>query len=125
MASPFHTFRKNQKVWMTGVTLMAIIAFVFLGSSSIIGTGNWGSREPAAIQTKYGNLTQSQINSLRNQRKLLHQFVDSIRDILRDNPKLGGNPNVAGAVSGILGADTDDMAIERWIYSRAAESMGV
>jgi len=31
MASPFRTFRKNQKAWMVGLTIMTMFAFVFLG----------------------------------------------------------------------------------------------
>lgn len=79
MASPFRTFRKNQKVWMAGITIMAIVAFVFLGGP-MLSMNRLGSREPAAIQTKFGSLNQSQINSLRDQRKLLHQFVDLLRE---------------------------------------------
>ncbi len=30
MASPFSVFRKNQKYWMAGLVVMAMIAFVFL-----------------------------------------------------------------------------------------------
>ena len=75
MASPFRTFRKNQKLWMAGITIMAIVAFVFLGGP-MIGMNRMGVREPTAIQTKFGSLNQSQINSLREQRRLLHQFVD-------------------------------------------------
>ncbi len=122
MASPFRTFRKNQKVWMAGITIMAIVAFVFLGGP-MLSMNRLGSREPAAIQTKFGSLNQSQINSLRDQRKLLHQFVDLLRANLGSNNQQAAN--VTGAVYGILGEDTDDMAVQRWIYARTAESMGV
>jgi hypothetical protein len=123
MASPFRTFRKNQKVWMTGITLMAIIAFVLI--TPMTGLNQLGSREPAVIKTKFGSLTQSQINNLREQRKLLHQFVDLLRAQMREHQQLQQAFNVSSAVYGILGDDTDEMAIERWIYSRTAESMGI
>ena len=127
MASPFRTFRKNQKVWMAVITIMAIVAFVFL-SGPMLSLNRIGTREPAVVQTKFGSLTQPQIISLRDQRKLLHEFVDVLRDRLGGNQQTGGYQqaaNISNAVSNILGDDTADMAIERWVYARTAESMGV
>jgi hypothetical protein len=121
MASPFRTFRKNQKVWMAGVTIMAIIAFVFLGSSSMQNIGR-GGRESAAIQTKYGSLTQSQINSQREQRRVLLEFVSGLEQLLSSNDQAY---KVTDAVKNILGDDSEDTAIERWLYARTAESMGI
>ena len=31
MASPFKTFRKNQKAWMVFLTIMTVFGFTFLG----------------------------------------------------------------------------------------------
>jgi hypothetical protein len=120
MASPFRTFRKNQKLWMAGITIMAIIAFVFLGNMQNLS--RMSGREAVQIQTKYGSLTQSQIVNLRAQRRSLISFLT----ILRAN--LGSNQQAYGVTSRVyerIGPETEDVAIERWLYARTAESMGV
>ena len=127
MASPFRTFRKNQKIWMAGITIMAIIAFVFFSNRCRVGTGlaaeSWllskrntevlPSRKSIAFETN-GDCSTNSVNLLR--------------ELLSGNQQAGGNQqaaNITGAVENILGDDTDDTAIERWVYARTAEAMGV
>src|SRR5262249_14952222 len=124
MASPFRTFRKNQKVWMAGITIMAVFSFAIFGAMTQYSNRLW-SREQAAIQTKYGSLTPPQNVSLREQRKLLQQFVELLRSQLVNNQQTQQAAANTGAIFGLLGDDKDDTAIERWIYARTAESMGV
>ena len=58
MASPFSVFRKNQKVWMAAIMIMAMVAFVFLTPTvlSSFGGGGGGGRDPAVVTTKFGKL---------------------------------------------------------------------
>ena len=125
MASPFRTFRKNQKTWMAAITIMAIIAFVFM-SGPMLSFSRMGSGPPAVIQTKYGKLTQPQISMLRQQRRMLSQFLNVLRSIYASDPKTFRQADATvAAVLGLLGPETEDAAIDHWVYARAAESIGV
>ena len=58
MASPFSIFRKNQKVLMAAVTLLSIVAFVFLTTpmmNSFSGSGAGAMR--SSRTSKFGNVT--------------------------------------------------------------------
>ena len=106
---------------MAAVTIMAIIAFVFL-SGPMVGSLNRGGSEPPAYRTKYGNLTMSYIGVLRQQRALLRAFFQSLVNQLRGNQQAMGN---VMAVNQILGPDTTEAAVNFWVYARTAEAMGM
>ena len=73
MASPFRTFRKNQKVWMAALTIMAMFAFVVLGNQTQCNNAA-GRMTPPAVRTKFGNLTQGEIVVRKLQRDRLSRF---------------------------------------------------
>ena len=125
MASPFRTFRKNQKTWMAGITIMAIVAFVFM-SGPMMNFSRMGSGLPAVVQTKYGKLTGPEISNLRQQRRMLSQFLNVLRSYYASDAKTFRQADMAcAAVLGLVGPDTENAAIDHWIYARAAESNGV
>ncbi len=121
MASPFRTFRKNQKTWMAGITIMAIVAFVFMSNpSQYVGRG--GGSVPVVVRTRFGNLTQREVGNLRVQRAALLRFVAVLQSQFEKNSQPA---SVLDAFMRLLGPDTEDEAVNRWVYARTAESMGV
>ena len=64
MASPFSAFRKNQKVWMVGITIMAIGAFVFLTPAVMTSSGSSGRDVPVVKTTKFGNIGQIELQMM-------------------------------------------------------------
>jgi hypothetical protein len=121
MASPFRTFRKNQKLWMAAITIMAIIAFVFMGNP-MQNVGRGGGSQPPVIRTKFGNLTQPQVTNLRGQRVMLERFLKMLAAQFGENRQAAANVK---ALQNLLGGDTEQTAIDRWVYARTAESMGI
>jgi hypothetical protein len=124
MASPFRTFRKNQKVWMAAITIMAVIAFVFM-SNPMQSLSRMGGRQPAVVQTKFGSLTQPEVAILRSQRHALIEFLVALGQHFALDPK--GSQQATGNIRqilNVLGPDTEEAAIDRWVYARTAESMG-
>ncbi len=77
MASPFAVFRRNQKIMLAVVGIGAMVAFVFLGPlMQYMGSAKPGvSKNPVVVETKYGNLTQSELESLRFQREIVDRFL--------------------------------------------------
>ena len=70
MASSFHIFRRNQKLILALVTLMAMFAFVFLDPLlKYIGQYN-APANPVVVETKYGDLKRSEIENLKSSRDL-------------------------------------------------------
>ena len=59
MASPFSIFRKNQKVMMALLGVLAMFAFVFLPDHHADTWGRGRSSNPVVVKTsKYGDLQE-------------------------------------------------------------------
>src|SRR5262245_39640993 len=74
MASPFRTFRKNQKAWMVALTILTMFAFVFLGSTSRMGSSG-KQTDPEVFTWDYGAVHQSDLQGRKQQRQLAKQFL--------------------------------------------------
>lgn len=74
MASPFTIFRRNQKILLALVTLMAMAAFVFIGPSAYYSQRR-GANDPLVVETKYGNLHESELYNLRATRRVVEEFI--------------------------------------------------
>ena len=85
MASPFSVFRKNQKYWMAGLVVMAMIAFVFMPQSMTNSfRGGGGAAEEVRVQTtKFGNLTARQVQVARLNRTVFIEFLQRLSRYLR------------------------------------------
>ncbi len=70
MASPFKTFRKNQKAWMVFLTIMTVFSFTFLGIVSEFFSFRSRSEKDkvVAATTKFGDLRESNLSFLRADR---------------------------------------------------------
>jgi hypothetical protein len=82
MASPFTIFRKNQKLLLAGLTLMAMFSFVFLDVLTRFGGGRGGSSAQAddvVVTTSEGALTESDLDVIRRDR-----MVASVSPTCRD-----------------------------------------
>lgn len=121
MASPFRIFRKYKKMGFAILTVMAMIAFVFM-----TGFNMPTSREindPVVVETsKFGNLRQNQIGGLMSQRQQLLSFLTA----------LGSEARLAGATEGkleeirnIIGPALEQFVVEKWLLARQAEAMGI
>ncbi len=121
MASPFSIFRRNQKVGMAIVTLIAIVAFVFLGNQGMRGSRD-ATTGPAVVSTKYGNLIPEQVRTLRYQRRILLGFLENLARQLSATHERADN--VLGVMRNI-GSETDEAVIEKWLYARQAEKIGI
>ena len=122
MASPFRVFRKNQKVWMAGITIMAIVAFVFLSGPMIGSFSGSGGRDAPVVRTKFGNLSASELATIRGERTLLHGFLTRLGGQLYTNQQAVNNLT---GIMRLLGNDSEEAAIDSWVYARTAESMGI
>ncbi len=79
MASPFSVFRKNQKILMATFGVAAMIAFVFLGPlSQYMGGGREHANNPVVVETKFGNLKDSELDALEYQRQLVERFIQDL-----------------------------------------------
>lgn len=77
MASPFTVFRKNQKVMMAAVTILAMFGFVILGPRGC-GTDprTGGSVKGSEVATwKFGTITMNDLANRVATRKMLNVFI--------------------------------------------------
>ena len=114
MASPFSVFRRNQKVLLVVLTLMAMFAFVFI---PILMQTMGGSRpvDQVMVKTsKYGDLRQSDLHNLMQQRRRL---LGVITDLLQ---AVGNYPSLAQQYAiNIIGPSTEQPRYRR-LAARAA-----
>jgi hypothetical protein len=78
MASSFHLFRRNQKLMLAILTLLAMFAFVFLDPLFKYVGGNPAPADPVVVETKYGGLKASEIQRLVSSRRLVDQFLTMV-----------------------------------------------
>ena len=74
MASPFSVFRKNQKIMLAAVGVMAMIAFVFVGPW--VGSMPPRREDPEVVNWKYGTLHESDILRMQQWNNVLNQFLE-------------------------------------------------
>src|SRR6266849_10794757 len=83
--NPFRAFRKHQKVFFAGLTILCMVTFVMCGS---MGQGDFfgtianvftGRSRASAIATLYGkDISAKEIQELRSQRRLASQYMDRV-----------------------------------------------
>jgi hypothetical protein len=113
MASPFAKFRKNQKLMMVALTALAMIAFVILPNFIDNGPSDRISNAEV-VSTKYGVLTETDLQSMYKRRVLANQFINNA--LMRAN--LGQAPN-------IFGRPTEGDLVETMLRYRKAEELGL
>jgi len=129
MASPFSVFRKNQKVWMAGITIMAIFAFVFLGGPmSRLSSGPGGHDEAVVRTRKFGNLTRGNLQTLKLNRIVFNEFLNAVEASLAASKEpaytVAAVKNVIGTRGNGEIVNTEDV-VNKWLFAREAEAMGI
>ena len=123
MASPFRIFRKNQKLWMAGLVVMSMIAFVFLGNAGMMGHGGGGAEEAIVTTTKFGKLGRTQLQVLLENRRIFLDFLASLGSVLETNKV--PTSNIPMRVAQVVGPANEDAVEDKWLFAREAEAMGV
>lgn len=77
--NPFGTFRRNQKTWLVGATLLAMVSFLFLGTIIQLlsgrSGGGTGGLETYAECREFGKITNQEIHTLQTNRESLGRFL--------------------------------------------------
>ena len=80
---PFRSFQRNQKIWMAGATLLAIISFLFLGVIiQLIDAGRGGGVsgiETIAESRRFGKITTMELERLMGNQRTLHRFLSALQ----------------------------------------------
>src|SRR5260370_19281954 len=89
--NPFRAFRKHQKVFFAGLTILCMVTFVMCGS---MGQGDFfgtianvftGRSRASAIATLYGkDISAKEIQELRSQRRLADAYMRNVTDLDRN-----------------------------------------
>src|SRR5436190_1252609 len=130
MASPFRTFRKNQKAWMVGLTIMTMFAFVFLGQVAGNRSGAGGEyKDPEIFSWKYGTVHKQDVDQRMILRRMINQFLaqaalkagqsplfDAIRDELAARYVEQTFSSMIGRSNGQYAWFNGDTPADRWEY---------
>ncbi len=77
MASPFTVFRRNQKVLLAVTGILAMIAFVFLGTCVQSPGPVQAYQNPTVVSWKYGEITEAEMAERISMRRILNHFIRS------------------------------------------------
>lgn len=119
MASPFRMFRKNQKVMMAVVTVLAMFAFVFLGTWTRMGGPSSEIQNPEVFTWKYGTVRKSDIQNQRFLRQWVRQFLLMARQTAGEDPR---QTQLIISQSFPL---TDEGIVESMILQKKADELGI
>ena len=91
---PFRSFQRNQKVWMAGATLLAIISFLFLGViiQLIDGGRSGGGSQISTIaeSRRFGKFTVIDLERFRNNQGVLERFLSVLHTKIDQKLALDG-----------------------------------
>ena len=75
MKSPFAIFRKNQRLGMALLTIMAMFAFVFLGNAGGSRGGRAGGGADVVVRTNAGKIDQVMLQDMIRSRNVCNMFL--------------------------------------------------
>ena len=120
MASPFSIFRKNQKVMLAVITILAMFAFVFL-PIFMEQMGSSKTQNPVAVKTsKYGDLHESDVRNLVDEH---HWVLGILTEVLQ---KAGLPQGYAQRImEANLGPADPQSVVNNWLLTKYAEQVGM
>ncbi len=133
MVSPIKTFRKHRKLMLAILTLMAMLSFVFLPAVLEILSLRRGPSDKVAVTTKkYGDLRESQVNTLLWQRGRWLVFLQDLQRLVAEHngrqflyPPRNPLFLIVGQTPYPLGPESEESVVETWLLSRKAREMGI
>ncbi len=139
MSSPFAIFRKNSKVMLAGVTLVAILSFVFLPSANQSQRGPSESGGDPVAKTSVGTVTEGELSNLRFQRIAANAIAFAAAS--KGDPQLAMRLQLVGMINNpqftaqvmqevepfgpVRGPGSDRDLVASWLLSKEAERLGV
>ncbi len=122
MASPFSIFRKNQKVLLAVLTLLAMFGFVFLpilGQS--LGLKGGGPQDKVVVKTsKFGDLKESNVEDLRHQRQRVLMVLSNLMQAAGASPAW-----VQQVLDTTFGGATEESVVNYWLLAQHARELGI
>jgi hypothetical protein len=75
MSQLFRSIRKRQKTWLAVLGVMCIIAFTVGSVATLDFRSGGASQDPVVVTTKYGDISESEIQQMLQARTILNQFM--------------------------------------------------
>jgi hypothetical protein len=113
MASPFTVFRKNQKVLLAITGILAMIAFVFLGTCTQSPTQVQARDNPAVVTWKFGEITEYEMENRVGMRRILNQFIAQAAS-------LAGQPNAQA-----IFPESEELIVRSMVLARRGRELGL
>jgi hypothetical protein len=124
MASPFHVFRKHQKILMAVTLLFAMFAFVFLGplAGGLAPPSAASADNPAVVTTKYGTFYEADMQRMVRMRDILNNFLEQA---YRLAVQAGGEPTAyPHLLRNNQGEVTERLVVNEMLMAKRAEQLG-
>jgi SurA-like N-terminal domain len=119
MASPFHVFRKHQRILIAVIGVMAMVAFVFIPillQTFDERSSGGGPKDKVVTTDKYGDINEQTLSVFRSRKMSLVQFLASAI------AESGGNPQM---ISRLMGDTSEETVVGEWLMAQKAKSEGM
>jgi hypothetical protein len=131
MASPFHVFRRHQRVLIATLGLLAMISFVFLPMFGRVSGPSGAARNAVVVSTtQFGKLRESDIQRLKYDRQLAQNFLTRAKMTVARGLQQPKNQMDYFRLQMLerpfsFGPMTDRGVVETWLLAQRAEELGV
>ena len=129
--NPFRTFQRNQKGCMAGVTLLAIISFLFLGVIIQLLGGRGGSGpqiETFAESRRFGKITSYDLHRLQENQETLRRFLFVLFQKLADptdEEKMRALSPLQMFINQTANSQSPEQLINAWLLTQYAQEEGI
>ncbi len=127
MASPFKVFRKNQKLMLAILTIVAMGGFVVLPTVIQIMSGGgraMAGRRDVVTTKRYGNIDLGSMSHLRQDRQTVKGLVGRIDNLVRTKQQNWRGQTAAQSLQARLSPE-DQGIVETWLLVKRAEELGL
>ena len=133
---PFRSFQRNQKAWMAGATLLAIISFLFLGVIIQLLDGRGGGQQISTLAEtrRFGKFTNYDLDRFRNSQAVLERFLIVLLRNLDQKLALDGVDGeerrqtlaaLEGFVNQIAQSQSAEYLVNLWLVTRYMQEEGL
>ena len=132
--NPFRTFQRNKTGWMAGLTLLAIISFLFLGViiQLLGGRGGPGSQiETIAESRRFGKITNFELHRLQESQEALQRFLFVLfQNLVEVNPTDMERMQALAPLEAFIGqlnaqTRSPEQLINIWLVTQHAQEEGL
>jgi hypothetical protein len=118
-------FRRNRKAFLAGLTILTMLAFVFVPAFIEIMSSRT-SRDPVVVETRFGSLRQSQLQMLVSDQQRLSGFFEGVAAALAEKRDIERAQSVQRMAAALAPrGNGEEAAVNMWLLGERAKELQI